>query len=121
MSLLEVKDLRVSFDTPEGEVVTTGDFTQAIGEAAPERFRQGTLRSIGGNLYASWTQSGHLTGYLVLLELADLVVNLQVHSVPARCGMKKGQRHVDRQVSGPVPADGGQRGGRPHRPRPHRP
>ncbi len=43
-------------------VVTPLDFAKAIQEEAPDRFRETTLKSMGPNLYASWTQSGHLTG-----------------------------------------------------------
>jgi len=51
----------VILKTPQGSVVTPEDFARGIHEAAPDRFKPGTLRSIGQNLYASWTQSGHLS------------------------------------------------------------
>jgi hypothetical protein len=53
---------RVILKAPVDSVVTSEEFAQAIHEAAPDRFKAGTLRSIGQNLYASWTQSGHLAG-----------------------------------------------------------
>lgn len=46
---------------PLGSVVPSGDFAQAIDRQAPDRFTPKTLRSMGQNLLASWTQSGHLT------------------------------------------------------------
>lgn len=52
----------VILNAPLGTVVTPEAFAQAIHEKAPDRFKRGTLRSIGQNLYASWTQSGHLIG-----------------------------------------------------------
>lgn len=48
--------------TPLGSMVSSGDFAQAIEQAAPDRFSPKTLRSLGQNLYSSWTQSGHLAG-----------------------------------------------------------
>jgi hypothetical protein len=52
----------VILQAPVGSVITSGDFAQAMERAAPGRFSPKTLRSMGSNLYASWTQSGHLTG-----------------------------------------------------------
>lgn len=52
----------VIFEAPTDSVVTAQEFARAIEKAAPDRFRQTTLRSMGQNLYASWTQSGHLVG-----------------------------------------------------------
>jgi hypothetical protein len=52
----------VILNAPAGSAVTPEDFARAIEEAAPDRFRPGTLRSIGANLFASWTQSRHLSG-----------------------------------------------------------
>lgn len=49
-------------DTPHGTVLTSHDFSQAIAEAAPDRFKPSSLKAIGTRLYSSWTQSGHLTG-----------------------------------------------------------
>lgn len=51
----------VILNTTQGIVVTPQDFARAIKEAAPDRFKVGTLRSIGQNLHASWMQSGHLS------------------------------------------------------------
>ena len=51
----------VILQAPVGSVITSGDFAQAIERVAPGRFSPKTLRSMGSNLYASWTQSGHLT------------------------------------------------------------
>jgi hypothetical protein len=48
--------------TPLGSALSSGDFTQAMAQAAPDRFSPKTLQSIGRNLLASWTQSGHLAG-----------------------------------------------------------
>jgi hypothetical protein len=47
---------------PLGSIISSGDFAQAIEQAAPDRFSLKTLQSIGRNLFASWTQSGHLAG-----------------------------------------------------------
>jgi len=51
----------VILNTSQGSVVTPEDFARAIREAAPDRFKPGTIRSIGQNLYASWSQTGHLS------------------------------------------------------------
>jgi hypothetical protein len=51
----------VILQTPHDVVVGSDDFEKAIGQRAPDRFSPKTLRSIGSNLLASWTQSGHLT------------------------------------------------------------
>ncbi len=48
--------------TPLGSALSSGDFAQAMAQAAPDRFSPKTLQSIGRNLLASWTQSGHLSG-----------------------------------------------------------
>lgn len=52
----------VILEAPIGSVVTSEDFARTIQTAAPDRFRATTLRSMGQNLYSSWTQSGHLAG-----------------------------------------------------------
>lgn len=52
----------VILKAPMSSVVSPQDFAEAVHNAAPERFRETTLKSMGQNLYASWTQSGHLTG-----------------------------------------------------------
>jgi hypothetical protein len=50
------------FQTSYNTVVGSEDFAEAIRVAAPDRFTPKTLKSIGRNLLASWTYSGHLTG-----------------------------------------------------------
>jgi hypothetical protein len=52
----------VVFQAEIGSLLSPDDFADAIREAAPDRFSPKTLRSMGSNLHASWTQSGHLTG-----------------------------------------------------------
>ncbi len=49
-------------ETPFGSTVDSGDFAQAIAQAAPNRFSPKTLKAMGIRLAASWTQSGHLAG-----------------------------------------------------------
>ncbi len=51
----------VILEAPLDSVVSSSDFARTIEQAAPDRFTPKTLRSMGSNLYASWTQSGHLT------------------------------------------------------------
>ncbi len=51
----------VVLQTPIGSPVSSGDFAQAMAQAAPDRFSPKTLQSIGRNLLSSWTQSGYLT------------------------------------------------------------
>ncbi len=51
----------VILEAPLDSVLSSSDFARAIEQAAPDRFTPKTLRSMGSNLYASWTQSGHLT------------------------------------------------------------
>lgn len=51
----------VILDAPLDSVVSSSDFARAIEQVAPDRFTPKTLRSMGSNLYASWTQSGHLS------------------------------------------------------------
>jgi hypothetical protein len=48
--------------TPVGSVLGSGDFAQAMAQAAPGRFSPKTLEGMGIRLAASWTQSGHLVG-----------------------------------------------------------
>lgn len=53
---------RVIAEAPLASVVTADDFRDAIRAGTPDRFTPKTLRSVGGNLIATWTQSGHLIG-----------------------------------------------------------
>lgn len=52
----------VILNAPHGSIITPQDFTQAIQEAAPDRFSSTNLKAIGNRICSSWTQSGHLTG-----------------------------------------------------------
>jgi hypothetical protein len=52
----------VILGAPHGSILTPQDFSQAIQEAAPDRFSSTNLKAIGQRICSSWTQSGHLTG-----------------------------------------------------------
>lgn len=48
--------------SPVGSSVGTSDLTRALAKKHQDRFSFATLRSVGQNCAATWTQSGHLSG-----------------------------------------------------------
>lgn len=49
-------------DLPEGQAIASSAFRAQVALLMPDRFNEGSLRRIAGNIASSWTQSGHLTG-----------------------------------------------------------
>jgi hypothetical protein len=43
-----------------GDVFTSNDFADAVGERFPTSYRRSTLAKIGRNVFSSWEQTGHL-------------------------------------------------------------
>ncbi|HSF38984.1 MAG TPA: hypothetical protein VLT87_04265 [Thermoanaerobaculia bacterium] len=63
----------VILEAPLGSAVRSGDFAKAMEQEVPDRFTPKTLQSMGRNLLASWTQSGHLTAGKIRKRARPLV------------------------------------------------